>query len=59
MYTRVMSFIVFAFTIAVEIYVFIYLADNLAQIYRSIAVMLFCIIFAIYGCIMNLLPISR
>lgn len=54
-----MSLLVFAFTLAIEIYVFIYLANNLSQIYRGIVMMIYCVGFLIYGCIMNLLPISR
>lgn len=54
-----MSLVVFAFTIAIEIYVFLYLISDLTHIIRCIAVMAFYIGFLVYGCIINTVPISR
>ena len=58
-YSRVMSFVVFALTLAVTIYSFIYLTNNIASIHKAIGVMLFAVWFLVYGTIINIITSSR
>ena len=58
-YSRVMSFVVFALTLAVVIFSFIYLTNNLTAIHRAIGVMVFAVWFLVYGTIINLVASSR
>lgn len=49
-----MSGVVFLFTLLIEIYSFIYLSNNLDNILDGVAVMIFAVIFLLFGCLMSL-----
>ena len=58
-FTRFMSGLVFVFTISVEIFVFVFLSNNLDKIINCVGVMIFGVAFLVYGCIINLLTWER
>lgn len=59
LYTRFISVVVFTFTLFLEIFVFLYLMKNKEHVFRSIAVMVYCIGFWVYGSIINSNSLSR
>ena len=59
MYTRLMSLILLLTTLAIVIYSFIYLTNNLNLFYRSLGVMIFSVLFLVYGTIINVFKTSR
>ena len=54
-----MSLILFLVTIAVVIYSFIFLTNNLNEIYKTVGIMIFSVIFLVYGTIINIFTSSR
>ena len=54
-----MSLLLFLATLAVVVYSFIYLSNNISSIYRSVGIMVFSVIFLVYGTIINLFTSSR
>ena len=54
-----MSLVVLATTLATQIYIFFYLANNIAVIFRSLSLMGFVVGFLVYGSILNRIPLRK
>lgn len=54
-----MSVIVLTTTLATEIYLFLYLSDNLGTIWETLSFMVFLLVFLIYGSIVNRVPFGK
>jgi len=54
---KVMSFIVLASTLALEIYIFLIMSDNSSSMVKSVSLMIFSVFFLLLGTMFYVIPL--